>query len=277
MTAREQLVLRLDLFDVPDGVAPNFVLHHDDVARLPHCGVGFRGNDQPECLKIGGYLQMGAVGPVRQHLAEVLRVSLRGDGPEHIRQVLGAETSGGIEVVELGIDFRAAGFGLDSGLAVGLGKQHGAFKIDAGRAAAVADRRCAGRAEPADAQDVVNPQVPADRRMLADYEKVPASIGMWSGPTPPGGVVTEIVLPGTGVDIKGKLVLGTRGSKTALDFGPIIFKRPKKDSTFAVDLLPRKGSPSCEGEVLANANSCFPVAARANKTRQVLTAERGAQ
>jgi hypothetical protein len=42
---------------------------------------------------------------------------------------------------------------------------------------------------------------------------------MWSGLTPPGGVVTEVVAPSgglNGVDLKGKLVLGQRASKTAL-------------------------------------------------------------
>ena len=67
--------------------------------------------------------------------------------------------------------------------------------------------------------EIVEPAVPAEQRMLADYQKVPASICMWSGPTPPGGVVTEVVLAGTGAptaDLKGKLVLGTRSSKRAL-------------------------------------------------------------
>ena len=65
--------------------------------------------------------------------------------------------------------------------------------------------------------EILDRQVPADRRMLADYQKVPTSIGMWSGPTPPGGVDTEIVLPSANLDnVKGKLVLGQRNSKTAL-------------------------------------------------------------
>ncbi|MGH9719335.1 MAG: M28 family metallopeptidase [Bryobacteraceae bacterium] len=67
--------------------------------------------------------------------------------------------------------------------------------------------------------EIVEPQVPADRRVLADYQKVPASIGMWSGPTPPGGVVTEVVLAQGNLeqmDLKGKLVLGARTAKTAL-------------------------------------------------------------
>ena len=67
--------------------------------------------------------------------------------------------------------------------------------------------------------EIVEPALPAEQRMLADYQKVPASICMWSGPTAPGGVVTEVVLPGTGAptaDLKGKLVLGSRSSKRAL-------------------------------------------------------------
>jgi hypothetical protein len=66
---------------------------------------------------------------------------------------------------------------------------------------------------------IVEPAVPADQRELADYQKVPASLCIWSGPTPPGGVVTEVVLGGTGApqqDLKGKLVLGGRSSKRAI-------------------------------------------------------------
>ena len=37
--------------------------------------------------------------------------------------------------------------------------------------------------------------------VLADYEKVPASLGMWSGPTPPGGVEAEIVAV-TGAELR---------------------------------------------------------------------------
>src|SRR3954468_6732266 len=67
--------------------------------------------------------------------------------------------------------------------------------------------------------EIVDPQVPAERRILAAYQKTPTSIGMWSGPTPPGGVLTEVVLVSGNLqnaDLKGKLVLGSRASKTAL-------------------------------------------------------------
>jgi hypothetical protein len=68
--------------------------------------------------------------------------------------------------------------------------------------------------------EIVDPQVPAEMRLLADYQRVPASIGMWSGPTPAGGVTTEIVLASgnwKNLDLKGKLVLGAPlGAKRAL-------------------------------------------------------------
>jgi Peptidase family M28 len=67
--------------------------------------------------------------------------------------------------------------------------------------------------------EIVEPQVPADQRVLADYQKVPSSICMWSGPTPAGGVVAEVVAPAGNVesaDLKGKFILGQRGSKAAL-------------------------------------------------------------
>src|SRR5882724_3579099 len=67
--------------------------------------------------------------------------------------------------------------------------------------------------------EILDSSVPIKSRVLADYQKVPTSIGMWSGPTPKGGVETEIVLVNgslEGLDLKGKLVLGWRGGKTAL-------------------------------------------------------------
>ena len=67
--------------------------------------------------------------------------------------------------------------------------------------------------------EIVSPHVPENRRILADYQKVPTSLCMWSGPTAPGGVEAEIVLPPAdfrNTDLKGKLVLGGRTSKPDL-------------------------------------------------------------
>ena len=56
--------------------------------------------------------------------------------------------------------------------------------------------------------------VPAEFRVLADYERIPTSLGMWSGPTPPGGVTADLVeLKDTSpaaverLELKGKMVL----------------------------------------------------------------------
>ncbi|MBK9169908.1 MAG: DUF4910 domain-containing protein [Bryobacterales bacterium] len=62
--------------------------------------------------------------------------------------------------------------------------------------------------------EVVSPAVPAEQRVLADFEAIPASLGMWSGPTPPEGIEAEIVyLPKareksvTAEEIGGKFVM----------------------------------------------------------------------
>jgi hypothetical protein len=62
--------------------------------------------------------------------------------------------------------------------------------------------------------EIVEPSVPPGQSVLADFEKVPTSLGMWSGSTPPEGITAEIVEL-TAVspadilkqDLRGKLVL----------------------------------------------------------------------
>jgi hypothetical protein len=72
--------------------------------------------------------------------------------------------------------------------------------------------------------EIVEPVLPAGQRVLADYQKVPTSLCMWSGATPPGGVVTEVVPAPANAqaaqNLGGKLVLG--GSKaTAIRAGAL--------------------------------------------------------
>jgi hypothetical protein len=62
--------------------------------------------------------------------------------------------------------------------------------------------------------EIIEPAVPADQAVLADFDKVPTSLGMWSGSTPPEGVSAEIVeLTATSEgeilkqNLRGKLVL----------------------------------------------------------------------
>jgi hypothetical protein len=46
-----------------------------------------------------------------------------------------------------------------------------------------------------------------DGTVLADYEKVPTSLGMWSGPTPREGVTAEVIEYSEKADLRGKMVL----------------------------------------------------------------------
>lgn len=41
--------------------------------------------------------------------------------------------------------------------------------------------------------EIVEPPVPAESRVLADYQKIPTSVCEWSGPTPPGGITADVV------------------------------------------------------------------------------------
>ena len=65
--------------------------------------------------------------------------------------------------------------------------------------------------------EIVDPPLPADQATLADFQRVPASLGMWSGSMPPEGVTAEVVdLKETDpakiaqMPLKGKLVLTGR-------------------------------------------------------------------
>ena len=62
--------------------------------------------------------------------------------------------------------------------------------------------------------EILDDRLPREQRVLADYATTPASVGMWSGPTPTGGVEAEVVALGRAdlqnvetLDLKGKLVL----------------------------------------------------------------------
>lgn len=62
--------------------------------------------------------------------------------------------------------------------------------------------------------EIVEPNVPPAQRVLANYRQIPASLVMWSGPTPPGGITAEVVElrpPHSknldALDVKGKMVL----------------------------------------------------------------------
>jgi hypothetical protein len=62
--------------------------------------------------------------------------------------------------------------------------------------------------------EILDDSLPANSRTLADYAKVPSSLGMWSGPTPPEGIAAEVVEVKksdvrriASLDLRGKLAL----------------------------------------------------------------------
>jgi hypothetical protein len=83
-----------------------------------------------------------------------------------------------------------------------------------------------------------DPAAPETIRVLADYQKVPASLGMWSGPTPPGGVTAEVVEYKPSADVRGKLVL------TAEDPAGIKWLLAKKGALGAINAFTE--NPSLE-------------------------------
>ena len=65
--------------------------------------------------------------------------------------------------------------------------------------------------------EVVEPSPPGEFQVLGDFQKAPASLCMWSGPTPPGGVTAEVVDIGEGrqvdvekLDLTGRIALTSR-------------------------------------------------------------------
>ena len=129
--------------------------------------------------------------------------------------------------------------------------------------------------------EIVEPRVPEDQRVLADYQKVPSSLCMWSGPTPGGGdVVTDVVLAPEhpeGMNLTGKLVLGRRGSKTALAkagaLGII------SDTTENPDLVDERGWVNSFGDNgwgFSKGNAplvCFSIAPRGSRVLRDLLAK----
>ena len=60
--------------------------------------------------------------------------------------------------------------------------------------------------------EIIEPTPIAEFRLLADYQTIPASLGMWSGATPPGGITAQVIELVKAsdldrLDIKDKLVL----------------------------------------------------------------------
>jgi hypothetical protein len=71
--------------------------------------------------------------------------------------------------------------------------------------------------------EILNDRLAADARMLAEYPRIPASLGMWSGSTPSGGIDTEIVFVSR-TDLEGAVRPDIKGKLVLTDFNPAGFK-----------------------------------------------------
>ena len=143
MAARHQLIPGLDLLDLSHGVRAGLVFEHHHIARLPHRRIGLGRDDQAKRLQVRGDAQLGLVRSIRHDFTDVVRPALRSDGPQHISQILAAESLRLLEILELRIDLGAAPPGFHARFTLGFGLKNRTAKVDLGwkRAVLIIDRR----------------------------------------------------------------------------------------------------------------------------------------
>ncbi len=124
-------------FGSPFGVLADNVFEHDHVAGLAHRIIRFRGDDQREGLKIGGYVHLAAVVVAHQDFSQIYGPAFGRDGPQDVGQIFVAECGGPFQVAKFHFDFDVALLAFHLGLAVGLRHQVGAGKIHLGGPAAM--------------------------------------------------------------------------------------------------------------------------------------------
>jgi hypothetical protein len=71
--------------------------------------------------------------------------------------------------------------------------------------------------------EILDPPIPASDRILADYQRIPTSLGMWSGPTPPEGTTAEVVEV-HGADAAAIAKMTLQGKFVLTDHNPADFK-----------------------------------------------------
>ena len=71
--------------------------------------------------------------------------------------------------------------------------------------------------------EIMDANLPPEERILADYQKIPASLGMWSGPTPPEGITAEVI-DVHGADAAAIAKMPLKGKLVLTDHNPADFK-----------------------------------------------------
>ncbi len=105
--ALHQFILRIHRLAGSLGVFANHVLKHDHIAGLPHRIIRLRGNDQSESLKVGGHVQFAAMVVADQHFAQVHGPAFGRNRPQHVGQILVAESRRLLQVAEIRVDLRS--------------------------------------------------------------------------------------------------------------------------------------------------------------------------
>jgi Peptidase family M28 len=71
--------------------------------------------------------------------------------------------------------------------------------------------------------EILDSDLSPQQRILADYQKIPSSLGMWSGPTPPEGITAEVVAV-NGDDATAIAKMPLKGKLVLTDHNPANFK-----------------------------------------------------
>jgi hypothetical protein len=102
LSALKQLVFGVYLFDCSTGIIPNEILSHHYVTWLRRRKYGSAVTIRPKlCRSVGRANWRG-----QHHLSKIHRASFRGDGPQYIGHILGADLVRRRHVIEMGFDFR---------------------------------------------------------------------------------------------------------------------------------------------------------------------------
>ena len=117
--ALHELIFCVHCFGCALGVGANNILKHDNIAGLANGKIGLRGDDQCECLEIGGGSQLAAIVAADQHFSKVHCVAIRRDRPHHVGQIFGAKGRGALQVPKVRFDFHGAALAAHFGFSVG--------------------------------------------------------------------------------------------------------------------------------------------------------------
>src|SRR5206468_5490851 len=84
LSAFEQLVFGVYLFDNTLRVGPDEILHNDNVTRLRHGEIGLRRDNHPKCLKVRRHIENSPVVLVQKNFTKINGTAFRRNGPKDV-------------------------------------------------------------------------------------------------------------------------------------------------------------------------------------------------